>query len=140
MVDGDVVKARLLAVDDNLPLAELISRVAGRCGYEAHPLDNASLLPEMLRDWRPDVLTLDLSMPDEDGMAVLSLLEERQFTGSIVIISGQAEWLRKAACRLAAGRGLNVAKDMEKPVDITALRQVLVSICPARMSGMRVGK
>ncbi|MGH7073036.1 MAG: response regulator [Stellaceae bacterium] len=140
MADGDVAKARLLAVDDNLPLAELISRVAERCGYEARPLDNPSLLPKLLRDWTPNVLTLDLAMPDEDGMALLSLLEERQFAGSIVIISGQVEWLRKAACRLAAARRLNVATDIEKPFDLTTLRQVLTSICPAQMSGMEEGK
>ena len=131
MSEHNGVKARLLALDDNLPLAEMISRVATRCGYEAKPIDNPDLLPQMLRDWKPTVLTLDLSMPREDGMSVLSVLEENSFTGKIVIVSGQEDWLRRAACRLAAGRGLTVARDMEKPVDLTELRRVLMSLHPA---------
>lgn len=121
----DQIKKRLLAVDDNLSLAELIVRVASRCGYEGRPLDHSYLLPQTLREWRPDVLTLDLSMPEEDGMSVFSILEDMHFTGQIVIISGQEGWLRKSACRLAAGRRLNVAGDMEKPVDLAALSEVL---------------
>jgi two-component system, chemotaxis family, chemotaxis protein CheY len=127
-----VPPARLLALDDNLPLAELITRVAGRCGYEAQPIDDPAILPKLLRDWKPDVLTLDLSMPQEDGMSVLSSLGESQFAGSIVIISGHDSWLRKAARRLAVGRGLNVADDLEKPVDISSLRQILLNLRPNR--------
>lgn len=131
MAEQNAVKARLVALDDNMPLAELISRVATRCGYDAKPIDNPELLPQILRDWQPNVLTLDLTMPREDGMSVLSALEEHSFTGQIVIVSGQEDWLRRAACRLAAGRGLSVARDLEKPVDITQLREVLMSLHPA---------
>jgi len=45
-----------------------------------------------------------------------------------VIISGQDDWFRKTAGRLAAARGLNVVRDMPKPVDIKALRDVLTGL------------
>jgi DNA-binding response OmpR family regulator len=125
-------KRRLLALDDNLPLAELIGRVAAQCGFETHTTDDPTVLPRLLDEWKPDVLTLDLSMPREDGVGILSLLEESHFTGSILIVSGQDSWLRKAARRLAAGRGLNVIEDMEKPVDLSTLRKVLLDLHAAR--------
>jgi DNA-binding NtrC family response regulator len=121
-------KTRLLAVDDNLPLAELIVRVAERCGYEARTLVNSYFLAQTLNEWRPDILTLDLSMPQEDGVSLLSILEQRHFDGRIVIISGQQDWMRKSASRLAAARGLHLVKDLEKPVDIAVLRQVLMDL------------
>jgi len=116
---------RLLAVDDNSDSAELIARVAVKCGYEARSVTNPSSLGEMLHQWKPQVLTLDLCMPEEDGISLLSLLKDTGFSGSLIIISGQDDWFRKTAGRLASARGLNVAQDLSKPVDLKALREVL---------------
>jgi len=119
---------RLLALDDNSDSAELIARVAAKCGYEARSITDSSALGEVLSNFKPEVLTLDLGMPEEDGISVLSLLKDSGFSGSLVIISGQDDWFRKTAGRLAAARGLNVVRDMPKPVDIKALRDVLTGL------------
>lgn len=119
---------RLLALDDNSDSAELIARVAAKCGYEARSITDSSALGEVLSNFKPEVLTLDLCMPEEDGISVLSLLKDSGFSGSLVIISGQDDWFRKTAGRLAAARGLNVVRDMPKPVDIKALRDVLTGL------------
>jgi two-component system chemotaxis response regulator CheB len=118
-------------MDDNSDSAELIARVATKCGYDARPIADSRLLRQMLAEWKPEVLTLDLCMPEEDGIGLLSLLEEAGFEGQLVIISGQDDWLRKAAGRLAALRGLKVANDFAKPVDLKALRNLLSSLGPS---------
>ncbi len=118
-------KPRLLAVDDNPDSAELIARVATKCGYEAKTIGDLDQLRDVLMAWPPSVLTLDLCMPQEDGIGVLALLKDCDFTGQLVIISGQDGWLRKAAARLADARGLRVADDLGKPVDLKALRDLL---------------
>jgi CheY-like chemotaxis protein len=119
---------RLLAVDDNSDSAELIARVAVKCGYEARSVTDPSSLGDVLHNWKPQVLTLDLCMPEEDGISLLSLLKSAGFTGSLIIISGQDDWFRKTASRLASARGLNVAQDLPKPVDLKALREVLTGL------------
>ncbi|HYM17486.1 MAG TPA: response regulator [Micropepsaceae bacterium] len=119
------IKARLLAVDDNPDSAELIARIAAKCGYDAKTIGDLDQLKDVLIAWRPSVLTLDLCMPQEDGIGVLSMLKECDFAGQLVIISGQDGWLRKAAARLADARGLKVADDLGKPVDLKALRELL---------------
>jgi len=55
-----------------------------------------------------------------------------------LIISGQDEWLRKAAGRLAAARGLNVITDMSKPINIGELRVALTSLTAAGASPANV--
>jgi len=120
--------SRLLAVDDNSDSAELIARVASKCGYEARTMEDTRTLQQVLRDWKPDIVTLDLCMPQDDGIGLLSLLQESGFKGQLVIISGQDDWLRKAAGRLAGLRGLNVIDHMGKPVELKALRQLLTSL------------
>jgi CheY-like chemotaxis protein len=127
-MDGSNSAGRLLAIDDNLDSAELIVRVARKCGYDARLMADTRALRQTLSDWKPEVLTLDLSMPQDDGIALLSLLQDSGFDGQIVIISGHDDWLRKAAGRLAALRGLNVADALGKPIDLQALRKLLTNL------------
>jgi DNA-binding NtrC family response regulator len=127
-MDDSPNQGRLLAVDDNSDSAELIARVARKCGYDVKMMADTRALRQTLDDWKPEVVTLDLCMPQEDGIALLSQLQESRFGGRLIISSGQDDWLRKAAGRLAALRGLNVADDMAKPVDLKALRQLLTNL------------
>ena len=120
--------ARLLAVDDHADSAELIARIAMKLGYEARSASSPDSLRERLSDWHPDILTLDLCMPEEDGVGVFSLLNQLQFTGRIVIISGHDEWLRKSASRLASALGLQIAGNLAKPIDLKALRGLLTDM------------
>jgi CheY-like chemotaxis protein len=119
---------RLLAVDDNPDSAELIARVASKLGYETRSVIEPRDIPAILGAWQPDVLTLDLCMPEEDGVNVLAMLKKNGFTGRVIIISGQDSWLRKTAARLAEAHGLTVVDDLSKPVELKSLRDLLVSL------------
>jgi DNA-binding NtrC family response regulator len=118
-------KARLLAIDDHADSAELIARIATKIGYDARAVSGPDQLRENLSNWQPDILTLDLCMPEEDGLGVFSLLEHMRYTGSIVIISGHDEWLRTSASRLASALGLQIAGNLAKPIDLKQLRTLL---------------
>jgi len=130
--------ARLLAVDDNSDSAELIVRVASKCGYEARPMTDLRPLRSVLEEWKPNVLTLDLVMPQEDGIAILSTLKDSKFAGTLIIISGQDDWLRETAGRLASACGLNVAHHLSKPIDLKDLRSVLTTLQSAATDGAPV--
>jgi DNA-binding NtrC family response regulator len=121
-------KPRLLAVDDSEDSAELIFRVASRCGYDARKTSEPASVKELLIEWTPDVVTLDICMPEADGIVLLSILQEISFTGHVIIISGQDDWFRKVAVKLADTRGLKILQDFQKPVDINALRQLLTRV------------
>jgi DNA-binding NtrC family response regulator len=118
-------KGRLLAVDDSADSADLVARIAVKCGYDAQAISDPKSVRALVVSWKPEVLTLDLCMPEADGIDLLSMLEETGFAGLLVIISGQDGWFRKAASRLAEVRGLKVVDDLQKPVDINALRVLL---------------
>ncbi len=118
-------KGRLLAVDDSAASADLVARIASKCGYDAQAVSDPTSVKALVARWKPEVLTLDLCMPEADGIDLLSELGETGFSGVLVIISGQDGWFRKAASRLAEIRGLKVVDDLEKPIDVGALRQLL---------------
>ena len=74
-------------------------------------------------------------MPQMDGIEVLSRLKVLGFKGHLIIISGQDDWLRKQARDLALTRGLNVADEMGKPLDLNALRGLLTRLAGNRDDG-----
>ena len=119
---------RLLAVDDNFESAELIARIGTACGYETKPVTDPRTIPEILEDWKPQVVTLDLCMPYKDGFSILTTLQEVGFKGSLIVISGQNDWLRKAACQLAEVNGIEVTSHLQKPINLRALRDLLNTI------------
>ena len=118
-------KSRLLAIDDNLDSAELVGRIATRSGYEARTASSLPEIREQVVSWRPDIVTLDLCMPDNDGLDLLVLLQEAGFKGRIIIVSGQDPWLLRSARRLATARGFDVVDDVRKPLDLPRFRQLL---------------
>jgi CheY-like chemotaxis protein len=126
-VTEQTFKRRLLAIDDNEDSAELIARVAGKCGYEARSMSDTETLHSVLETWRPQVLTLDLCMP-EDGIALLGSIKASGFSGALIIISGQDDWLRRAAAKLASARGISDVHDLSKPIDLKALRDLLAKL------------
>src|SRR5262245_8349090 len=119
---------RLLAVEDDPDSADLIVRVAGRCGYATRTAPDAERLRETIQEWQPQVITLDLCLPNIDGMEVITLIKESAFTGGLVIISGQADWIRDLTRNIAIEAGLNVPPHMSKPIDLHRLRELLTGI------------
>jgi CheY-like chemotaxis protein len=121
-------QGRLIAIDDNLDSAELVARIARKCGYEARAVTKINGLSELIAEWKPTVLSLDLGMPEEDGVSALARLQDSGFSGSLVIVSGQDRALRQIAQRLADARGINVAGDMQKPVNVGELSRLLTEL------------
>ena len=119
---------RLLAIDDDEDCADLIVRAAVQCGYEGLPITNADSLADAVARWRPDVVTLDIGMPNVDGADALALLSDVNFKGQVIIVSGKPDWQRKLVADLGLRLGLAIAANEQKPVDIARLRRLLLGI------------
>ena len=128
MAQASKIAHRLLAVDDDVNCADLIVRTALKCGYEAFPLTDARALRDSIGYWRPHVMTLDLCLPNLDGIELFSLLRANQFQGHIIIVSGQPEWFREQATKLASQAGLKVSTHLGKPIHLAELRSLLTII------------
>jgi CheY-like chemotaxis protein len=128
MAQPNIGKYRLLVVDGDKDNAELIVRTALRCGYESFPVSNARTLREIIPHWQPHVICFDLGLPDVEGFELLSALKAVNYAGEIIIISGQPEWFRNRAAQYASLSGLRVTANLEKPIDVTQLRDLLSTV------------
>lgn len=74
----------------------------------------------------PDVILCDLHMPGgRDGFQLMEDLAQHQYTGGVVLISGQKNHVIHSANIMANFHSLNVWAALEKPVSLAALAQVL---------------
>lgn len=69
--------ARILVVDDDLQLRELLVGYLGDNGYVVRAVPDAAALREVLAVWPCDLLILDLMLPGEDGLSICRALRAR---------------------------------------------------------------
>jgi two-component system phosphate regulon response regulator OmpR len=63
-------KPRILVVDDDLRLRELLNRYLTEQGFTVKPVDGAAAMDKMLARELYDLMVLDLMLPGEDGLAI----------------------------------------------------------------------
>ncbi|WP_273543996.1 MtrAB system response regulator MtrA [Nocardioides panacisoli] len=67
---GAGAKGRVLVVDDDAPLAEMLSIVLRQEGFDSRVCATGDEAVDAFRDYRPDLVLLDLMMPGKDGIDV----------------------------------------------------------------------
>jgi two-component system OmpR family response regulator len=76
-----VDSVRLLVVDDEPPIADLVATVARYEGWSAVTANTGEEALRQAEEFQPDIVVLDVMLPDLDGFSVLDRLRE---TGTMV--------------------------------------------------------
>jgi PAS domain S-box-containing protein len=119
----------VLVVDDNQDAAESLAMLLRTAGAEVHVAhDGPAALTEFERS-APDVVLLDIGMPDMDGCEVARRLREISPAGRAALVAltgwGQDEDRRRV-------RGAGFDHHLVKPVDLASLQSLLTSLARAR--------
>jgi CheY-like chemotaxis protein len=130
-------RRRILIVDDNRDSADspaMMLRLMGNQAVTAHSGREAVTAAE---EQRPDVILLDIGLPEMNGYDVCRRIREQPWGSEIVIIAltGWGQEQDKLRSRDAGFNG-----HLVKPVDQFALMEVLASPVPdmeSRLSGLQ---
>jgi DNA-binding response OmpR family regulator len=79
-------QADILAVDDEPELTELMRFHLTRTGHRVRTAANGWEALECIKRQRPDIILLDLMLPDLDGFGVCEILRRDPLTATIPII------------------------------------------------------
>ena len=76
----------ILVVDDNLQNLKLLIALLDKRGYLARPVNSGKLALRVVQAAPPDLILLDIDMPDMDGYEVCKKLKENPITRDIPVI------------------------------------------------------
>jgi two-component system, OmpR family, response regulator ResD len=79
-------RGTVLVVDDEPTIAEVVSRYLERAGYDTATAGNGAAALQLAAERRPDLVVLDLMLPEIDGLEVLRRLRARDDRGIAVIL------------------------------------------------------
>ena len=83
---GDSQAYTILAVDDNLMNLKLIEKSLSKEGYRVLIADSGPSARAMVLENRPDLILLDIEMPEEDGFEVIQKLKDNPMTSTVPVI------------------------------------------------------
>ncbi|MDZ7851104.1 MAG: EAL domain-containing protein [Halomonas sp.] len=116
---------RLLILDDEAMTGETIARIADFDGFDARYITSPTAFFEEACRWHPDILALDLLMPEMDGVEVMAELARLGCRARLIITSGVGSRVLDAAARSAREHGLDIVGVIAKPFSAAALRELL---------------
>ena len=88
MIDGVSMKQRILLVDDQDELREVLSENFSARGYDVTGVGDGNALKELLGGPQPDLVLLDLKLPDADGLDLLSIIKKQWVETEVIVLSG----------------------------------------------------
>ena len=122
----NATRDRLLVVDDDLVQRVLIGKIGAKLGYDTVVASSYEAATELLTRDTFEVMALDLSLGERDGVELLRFVAERDLREmSIVIISGCDDRIMKATRRVVNGLKLSLGGCLTKPLDLNRLRSAL---------------
>lgn len=79
---------RVLLVDDDITFTEVMSRGFTRRGFETEACNDAKSAVLACQQWQPDLILLDLNMPDSSGLVILPDLLAAAPEASLIVLTG----------------------------------------------------
>jgi len=85
------LRTRVLVVDDDMRLRELLVRYLGEQGLEVRAVPDAAGMDKYLARERYDLVVLDLMLPGEDGLAICRRLRAQNAAPAILMLTAKGD-------------------------------------------------
>jgi CheY-like chemotaxis protein len=115
---------KILVIDDDREVSDTFSDILLHAGHDVHVANSGTEAFKILRRLTPDVILLDMQMPDVSGMLTLSYIRHltRLTHSRIIIVSGHPQMAISAQAIWGIDQYLN------KPVSPRQLLDAVASV------------
>lgn len=86
---------KILIVEDNIDNSVLIEKILNHYGFETHICSTGQLALDYCSTHIPDLILMDLSLPDFDGLEITKKLKEKKEFANVPIIAVTAYAFRE---------------------------------------------
>ena len=123
---------KILLADDDPDVVEVISMLLEEEGYELVVANDGAEALEKIKSENPDLIILDLLMPNVDGFEVFNNLRDESYQRwskiPVIILTSVREEVSNRRYELETGVKMDYAAYMEKPVEPDELLDTVASL------------
>lgn len=112
---GHWMTLRLLTVDDDVRLTRVVALAAMQLGVETMQINDPAKALEAFVSFRPDVILLDVFMPELDGIDVLHEILLADIPTRVILTTGDDEELLSVAREVVRFHGVEEPIMLPKP-------------------------
>lgn len=112
--------ARLLVVDDEVDVREFVANFFRRRSVEVTTASRGKEALEIIEKQRPDLVLLDIRMPEMDGIEILTEIRKRDEKIKVIMVTGRDPEEERACERC---RELGALDYIHKPLELDALEK-----------------
>src|SRR6059058_5503603 len=122
-----MAKDKILVVDDDLDILEVLRLLLRKNGYEAILISEAQKVIEMVKEARPDIILLDVNLSGYDGREICKYLKTvLNVNIPIVLFSANANYKNSF-------KEYSADDFLEKPFEVKKLLSLLHSFLPDKV-------
>jgi EAL domain-containing protein (putative c-di-GMP-specific phosphodiesterase class I) len=139
-LDGATHKARVLVVDDETEVRQVMVRMLSAVGYDVCAANDGDEAIRILDRETVDLVVTDLAMPNGDGMSVLRNVRERNEELPVVLVAGEPT--TESAIRAVRYRATEyLTKPLDPDTFLEAVRRALqmTRLAALRRTAMELG-
>lgn len=111
---------KILIIEDDLALANVLSRRLSRYGHQCQHADNGSSGLNQCRNSPPDVILLDMKLKDDNGLKYITLLRNIVSNARIILMTGYAS-IATAVDAIKLGADEYLAKPIDSQTLLAAI-------------------
>ena len=119
---------KLMIIDDEPGIVKIVGLTAQKLGLEYSAVTGSIGAVEAFIEYRPDVVLLDMIMPDKDGIDVLNEILATGIPTRIALISGYGDGYLRLAESLAAFHNMAEMPILRKPFRNAELVELLTGL------------
>ncbi|MCH8134368.1 MAG: response regulator [Proteobacteria bacterium] len=129
---------QILLVEDDRPLATSLQKALQKAGYAINHVDTGAAALHTLRSEKPDIMVLDLGLPDTDGLTVLKTLRKTDTELPVLLLTAR-DSVEDKVSGLDSGADDYLAKPFEMTELLARLRVLERRLATVKTTAINIG-
>lgn len=113
---------KILIIDDDFEIREILNSYLSSSNYLTDLAENITIATSKLDSFNPDLILLDMHLPDGDGIDFLKKIKEKNISAPVIMVTGVTD--KELALKSLE---LGASDYITKPIDLDYLNTSIIA-------------